>query len=143
MHKQVCVKYIPFYIMLYYFASSLHTVVYSIMNISGHISPLLASVCVTDSLPSLCVVQGEVKFKKGIRDVDALRVLQIRLNSSGEYDWIKVCTTTHIHCTYGHIHVLVYTHIHCIYACTLAHAHIHVHVHVYTQHTRAVVHLHL
>lgn len=38
-----------------------------------------------------CVlIQGEVKFKGGIRDVESLRVLQIRPNSTGVYDWIKV-----------------------------------------------------
>ena len=32
-----------------------------------------------------------MKFREGIRDVDALRVLQIQRNSTGEnYDWIRV-----------------------------------------------------
>lgn len=31
-----------------------------------------------------------MRFKEGIRDVEALRVLQIRTNSTGGYDWIKV-----------------------------------------------------
>ena len=42
-----------------------------------------------------CVLsQGAVKFREGIRDVDDLRVLQIEQNSTGIYDWIKVCKNT-------------------------------------------------
>ena len=35
-------------------------------------------------------LQGEVKFQEGIRDVDDLRVLQIRRTSTDVYDWVKV-----------------------------------------------------
>jgi gamma-aminobutyric acid type B receptor len=36
-------------------------------------------------------VTGGVKFKEGIRDVDALRVLQIQ-KTTGVYDWVKIAT---------------------------------------------------
>ena len=44
-----------------------------------------------------------MRFKEGIRDVEALRVLQIRPNSTGDYDWIKVI---HLHVFLIHIRVV-------------------------------------
>ena len=50
---------------------------------------------------STIIIQGEVKFKNGIRDVEALRVLQIQHNTSTEdmYVWVKVCTSLIKCCT--------------------------------------------